>query len=67
MIEVDPVNEATPVFGATYSSPNPDVDEDASVGTEVVDVSDSGSDYSSKIYYDYSFALNLNSNKLWLS
>ena len=41
MIEVDPVNEATPVFAATYSSPNPDVDEDAAVGTDVVDVSDS--------------------------
>ena len=43
MIEVDPVNEATPVFASTYSSPNPDVDEDAAIGTEVVDVCDSDS------------------------
>ena len=48
MIEVDPVNEATPVFAATYSSPNPDVDEDAAVGTEVVDVCGSNSDYLSE-------------------
>ena len=55
MIEVDPVNEATPVFAATYSSPNPDVDEDAAIGTEVVDVCSSNSDYLSEIYYDYIF------------
>ena len=54
VIEVDPVNEATPVFAATYSSPNPDVDEDAAVGTEVVDVC--SSNYLSEIYYDYFFA-----------
>ena len=41
VIDVDPVNEAAPVFAATYSSPNPSVDEDAAVGTEVVDVSTS--------------------------
>ena len=45
---MDPVNEATPVFAATYSSPNPDVDEDAAVGKEVVDVCSSNSDYLSE-------------------
>ena len=52
VIEVDPVNEATPVFASTYSSPNPDVDEDAATGTEVVDVCDSDS-FLIKKYYDF--------------